>query len=128
MFSLAGAGLALTVPPADADGAAPMVCAVGYPAPPSLSSSVDVDPTMTGPPTAEAAAASVGCAFECPVTPARSSVPVSTSASCRPVAPRCAAPSPPLGGHFLVGRAVGGFLIVYWIVMKNKSSELTRLD
>ena len=76
---------------------------------PSLYSSVRAGPTVTGPPNDSAATAPMGCAFGCPVPPARSSVPVSTSASCRLVAPRRAAPSLPSGGRSLVGRAVGGF-------------------
>ena len=85
MSSSAGAGPALTRPPADAAVAAPMDCAVGCPAPPSLSSSVGAGPAVTGPPTDTPTAAPVGCAFGCPVPPARSSVPISASTSCRPI-------------------------------------------
>ena len=90
VFSLAGAGPALTVPPNDAAGDAPMVCAVGCPEPLSLSSLVGAGAAVTGTPTTAAEAAPMGCTFGCPVTPARSSVPISASTSCCPVAPLCA--------------------------------------
>ena len=107
--SLADAGPTLTVPPAGAAGSAPMVCAVGCPAPPSLYLSVGAVPAVTGPPTAVDAAAPVGCAFGCPAPPARSSFPIYASASFRLVPLRCAAPSPPSGGRSMVGWAVVGF-------------------
>ena len=108
-FPLAGAGPTLTVPPSDAARSAPMVCAVGCPAPLSLSSWIGKGPAVTVPSTAAAAAAPMGCAFGRPAPPACFSVSVSASASAISVAPCGAAPSPPSVGYSLLGRVVGGF-------------------